>query len=382
MPRRPVIQGNLCPTVFPYILPRVIVSFGLTPPHDNVVENMWKALVGRSQRATVYKETCRRYNTEVTGVLEERVTQVLINTVKEEKHKTYTWGSTNIFERKRFYTAQWTTQKIWFFPNFSTWEKEDVATNICLCGTTQLTSDPHLKRMVKYSRNNGMRWRRGYRNWTCDTEEVCRLKCTEKPIDIVKDRWRPQTAKQDRGKMTCCRKHTQEIQMLKESLPGQGTARVPSGKECVVNSLIIMASNNWVRSVPLVVLRLYPGVDAGWQRRCKIRLVLREPDKQRTGVFSGWYAPPSMLLLGLAHFPIFRLAMNWRITKSRILWSSGRQLSSWKQQLCRFACSTRLSAPSRAVSTLYPHKLDQPNNTCCFRQSELRTSYFARHCEP
>ena len=37
-------------------------------------------------------------------------------------------------------------------------------------------------------------------------------------------------------------------------------------------------------------------------------------------------------------------------------------LSSWKQPLCLFACSTSLPAPFRAVSTWYTHKRDQPNN--------------------
>ena len=37
----------------------------------------------------------------------------------------------------------------------------------------------------------------------CDTEEFGRQKCSDKSIAILGDRWRPQTAKQDKGEMTC-----------------------------------------------------------------------------------------------------------------------------------------------------------------------------------
>ena len=79
--------------------------------------------------------------------------------------------------------------------------------------------------------------------------------------------------------------------------------------------------------------------------------------------------------VALANSPIRGLAMNSKITKSRIVWSSERPLSSCKQQLCLFACSTSLPAPSRAVSTWCLHKRDQPNNAscCCCCQSKLRT---------
>ena len=72
-----------------------------------------------------------------------------------------------------------------------------------------------------------------------------------------------------------------------------------------------------------------------------------------------------MLLLALANSPIRRLAMNSSIMKSRIIWSSERPLSSCKQQLCLFACSTSLPAPPLAISTWYPQKRDQPNNASC-----------------
>ncbi len=56
-----------------------------------------------------------------------------------------------------------------------------------------------------------------------------------------------------------------------------------------------------------------------------------------------------------------------------MIWSSERPLSSCKQQLCPFACSASLPAPSRAVSTLYLHKRDQRNNANYGCQSKLRT---------
>ena len=84
-------------------------------------------------------------------------------------------------------------------------------------------------------------------------------------------------------------------------------------------------------------------------------------------------ASPSMLLLALANSPIRRLAMNSRITKSRTIWSSERSLSSCKQQLCLFAYSTSLPAPSRAVCTWYSHMRGQPNNASCCCQSKIRT---------
>ena len=81
-------------------------------------------------------------------------------------------------------------------------------------------------------------------------------------------------------------------------------------------------------------------------------------------------------------FDVASCAINSRITKSRIIWASERPLSSCKQQLCLFACSTSLPAPSRAVSTWYLHKRDQPNNASCCCQSKLRTYSAKRNYEP
>ena len=74
-------------------------------------------------------------------------------------------------------------------------EAEDVATNICLCGTT-IEGKTHIVRkceIFKAERDalEGMR-----KVDVCDMEELDRLKSSEKTIAIRGDRWWPQTANQ------------------------------------------------------------------------------------------------------------------------------------------------------------------------------------------
>ena len=83
---------------------------------------------------------------------------------------------------------------------------------------------------------------------------------------------------------------------------------------------------------------------------------------------------PSMLLLALANSQTRRLAMNSRITNPRTTRSSERPLSSFNHHLCLLSCVTSLPGPSRAVSTWYPHKRDQPNDTAAaVKVSYVRT---------
>ena len=95
-----------------------------------------------------------------------------------------------------------------------------------------------------------------------------------------------------------------------------------------------------------------------------------------------WSASPSMLLFALANSSIRRPAMNSRFKKSPIIWASERPLSTCKQKLCLFACSTSLPSLSRAVSTWYPHSRDQPNNASCCCQIKLRTYSAKQNYEP
>ena len=63
----------------------------------------------------------------------------------------------------------------------------------------------------------------------CDMEQLCRLESSEKKIAILGDRWWPQTAKHDEGRIstqllcTIWKKRNDRPKMLEVSLLGVGT---------------------------------------------------------------------------------------------------------------------------------------------------------------
>ena len=129
------------------------------------------------------------YKTDV----KERERQALRNKVKEEKHLRdirgvvanklklqFRVGDLALPKRKRYTSSR---------------EEEDVATNMCPCGTT-IESRTHVAGECDiYKEERDVLEMRKFDE--CDMEEFGRLERSEKTIAVLGDRWWPQTAKQD-----------------------------------------------------------------------------------------------------------------------------------------------------------------------------------------
>ena len=71
-------------------------------------------------------------------------------------------------------------------------------TNMCSCGTT-LESRTHIGRGREIHKEDlHALWEEMSKFDVCQMEEFGRLDSGEKTIAVLRDRWRPQTAKQDR----------------------------------------------------------------------------------------------------------------------------------------------------------------------------------------
>ena len=75
--------------------------------------------------------------------------------------------------------------------------EEDVSTNMCPCGTTtegrtHVVGECEICKEERDALEEEMR-----KLDVCGMEESCRLESSEKTIAVLRDRWRPQTARQD-----------------------------------------------------------------------------------------------------------------------------------------------------------------------------------------
>ena len=76
-------------------------------------------------------------------------------------------------------------------------EEEDVATNMCPCGTT-IASRTHIVGECELYKEERYALEEEVSKFdVCDMEEFGRLQSSDKAVTILGDRWWPQTAKQD-----------------------------------------------------------------------------------------------------------------------------------------------------------------------------------------
>ena len=120
-------------------------------------------------------------------------------------------GDLDLPERRKRYT--------------SSLEEEDVATNMCPCGTT-IKSRTYIECEICKKERDALEETRKLD--VRDTEEFGRLDRSEKTIAILGDRWWPQTAKQDGDRIgnsfyVVYGRSVTSAQMLEVSLLGVGT---------------------------------------------------------------------------------------------------------------------------------------------------------------
>ena len=97
-------------------------------------------------------------------------------------------GDLDLPERRKRYT--------------SSREEEDVATNMCPCGTT-IESTTHIVGQCEIYKEERDALEEGMKKLdVCDMKEFGRLESSEKTIAIPGDRWWPQTTKQDGNRMS------------------------------------------------------------------------------------------------------------------------------------------------------------------------------------
>ena len=122
-----------------------------------------------------------------------------------------------------------------------------MATDMCPCGTaigssTHIVEECEIHKEERDTLAGRMRKLDG-----CDTEEFGRLASSEKTIAILRDRWWPQTAKQDRdrtSKQFLCniwKKRKEHANVGGVSIRSRNG--VPSRKRCMVDGQMSNASN-------------------------------------------------------------------------------------------------------------------------------------------
>ena len=201
------------------------------------------------------------YKTEVKEIIEERERPALRNKVKEEKHlevygvlwedigmKTHLHGPTDYAKklklqfrvedldlperRKRYTTSR---------------EEENLATNMCPCGTTIESRNYIVGECEIYKEERGALEEKMRKLDVCDMEEFGRLESSEKTIAILGDRWWPQTAKKDGERI--CQQFICNIWKRRNDRPNVGGVcsrsrnGAPSRKGCVVNGQMTDASD-------------------------------------------------------------------------------------------------------------------------------------------
>ena len=217
--------------------------------------------IGGDQEEILSMETSGGYKTEVQETIEERERQALRNKLKEEKHvkiygglredmgmKTYLRGpmdypkklklqfrvgDLDLPERRKRYT--------------SSREEEDVATNMCPCGTTIESRTYTVGECEIYKEERDALEEETRKLNVRDMEEFGRLESSERTIAILGDKWWPQTAKHDgdriRKQLLC------SIWKKRNERPNVGGVSIwsrngaPSRKGCMVNGHMTKASN-------------------------------------------------------------------------------------------------------------------------------------------
>ena len=176
---------------------------------DNVVEKVCKDL-GGDQEEVLSIENFDRYNTEVTEKMSEMGILDLRNEVKTEKHfeiygelredngmNTYLHGQMGYAKMLKLrFLSKGCGPTIKKKEIYQCSREEDVATNMCPCGT-RIESRTHIVGECVIFKEERDALEETRKIDVCDMEEFCRLESSEKTIAILGDRWWPQTAKQD-----------------------------------------------------------------------------------------------------------------------------------------------------------------------------------------
>ena len=92
-------------------------------------------------------------------------------------------------------------------------EGEHVATDMCRCGTAIESRVHMVEECEVYKKERGTLDKEMSKSDKCGMEEFGRLEGTEKPIHIIGDKWWPQTAKQEGGRISeqfLCNIHTEK----------------------------------------------------------------------------------------------------------------------------------------------------------------------------
>ena len=124
--------------------------------------------------------------------------------------------------------------------------EEDVATNMCLCGTT-IESRTHIVGECEIYKEERDALEEMSKLDVCDMEEFGRLESSEKTIAILGDSWWPQTANQDGDRIS--RQFLCSIWKKRNERPNVGGVSIrsrngaPSRTGCVVNGQMTKAIN-------------------------------------------------------------------------------------------------------------------------------------------
>ena len=125
-------------------------------------------------------------------------------------------------------------------------EEEDVATNMCPCGTTKNSRTHKVGECETHKEERDALEEEMRKLDVCDMEKLGKLESSEKTIAILGDTWWPQTAKQDGDRTSkqfqCIWKKRNERPNV-EGVSMRSRNGAPSQKGCVVNGQMTKASN-------------------------------------------------------------------------------------------------------------------------------------------
>ena len=176
---------------------------------DNLFEKIWKEL-GEDQDEVLSIEKFGGYKTEAKEIIEKRERLALRNKVKEKKHlkiygglregigvKTYLHGPMDYAKKLKLRFRVGDLGLPGRRKRYNSSREEDVATNMCPCGTT-IKSRTHIVGTREIYKEELDALEEEMRKLdVCDMEEFGRLESSEKTVATLGDKWWPQTAKQD-----------------------------------------------------------------------------------------------------------------------------------------------------------------------------------------
>ena len=185
---------------------------------DNVAEKIWKDLLEGDQELTLQsKDEFGGYKAEVQEIIEERERLALSNKVNEEKHleiygelredigmNTYLHGLMDYAKKLKLRFRVRDLDVPERRKDIPTSSRENMDAHMCLYGTTIIIeSRTHIVGECEIYKEELDALEEDIRQLDeCEMEEFGRLEISEKTIAILRNRWWPQTAKQDGDRVT------------------------------------------------------------------------------------------------------------------------------------------------------------------------------------